>query len=191
MGRFFTCRWPGGGKSVLNFAFIYVIGRTINEYRLLNKISLKANLISYFTAVVLTVALYVFFDGTSIGNIIWLLSFKYNGIICVLSAILFFMIFARINFHSSFINTISVSVFAVYLIHENPLLNYYIYSIVDALQKISSFPILYISLILYSITIMIVAVIIDKITMPLQKKISGVISYLLISFGVKLGLITK
>jgi len=188
---FFRADGMGEGKSVLNFAFIYIIGRTINEYQLLYKISLKVNLISYFTVTILTLVLFVFFDGTYIDTIIWLLSFKYNGLFCVLSAILFFILFARFTFQSDLINTISASILAVYLIHENPLLNYYIYSIVNAWQYSLSVPMLYIFLVLYSLVIMIIAVLIDKITLPLQKRLSGVISFALTSLGGEIGLIKK
>lgn len=181
----------GGGKNVLNFSFIYVVGRTIKEYDFLEKVNIKINLISYIILTLSVVALFVVFDGTAIGSAIGVLAFRYNGIICVISAILFFMLFARITLNSKIINIISVSVFAVYLIHEHPLLNTYIYSIVDAWQQHLGIVTLYAHLFVYSITIVICAAIVDNMTLPIQKGMASVISKVLTFVGRKFDLIKK
>lgn len=181
----------GGGKNVLNFSFIYVVGRTIKEYDFLEKVNIKINLILYIILTISVVALFVVFDGTVIGSAIGVLAFRYNGIICVISAILFFMLFARITFNSKIINSISVSVFAVYLIHEHPLLNTYIYSIVDAWQQHLGIVTLYAHLFVYSITIVLCAAIVDNMTLPIQKGMASVISKALTLVGSKFDLIKK
>lgn len=181
----------GGGKNVLNFCFLYAIGRTIKEYDLLQRITAKVNLIAYILVTVSVVGLYVMFDGTAIGTAIGMVSFRYNGIICVLTAALFFMLFARINFQSQLINSISVSVFAVYLIHEHPLLNRYIYQLVDYCQQNMGIAELYVCLFLYSIAIMFIAVLIDKVTMPVQAGLATIFTKSINSLGVKIGLIEK
>lgn len=181
----------GGGKNVLNFSFLYAIGRTINEYDLLEKTSLKSNFITYILLTASVVLLYVLLDKTAIGKIIGVLSFRYNGIICVLMAALFFMLFARLNFHSNFINSISSSIFAVYLIHEHPLLNLYIYRLVDLWQRNTDIVMLYVYMLLYSIAIMILAVLIDKVTMLVQTELATLFTNSLNYWGIKIGLKEK
>lgn len=181
----------GGGKNVLNFSFIYAIGRTIKEYQLLEKVNNRINLLSYITLTISVVAIFIVFDGTPIGSVIGVLAFRYNGIICVISAILFFMLFARINFTSKIINITSVSVFAVYLIHEHPLLNTYIYSIVDVWQQNLGIGMLYAYLVIYSFLIFICAIIVDKITLPIQNGLASIISKILTFLGGKFDLIKK
>lgn len=179
----------GGGKNLIDFCFLYFVGRSIKEYDIINKVSAKLNYVLYLCLTVLIVVLFVVFDGSVIGSIIGVLSFRYNGLFCILSAILFFMIFARMHFYSKWINNVSFSVFAVYLIHEHPLLNNYIYSIVDYWQQNNGISILYAYLILYSITVIVISVIIDEITLPIQNALASITSMFLLFWGRKLGMI--
>lgn len=179
----------GGGKSILNFCFIYSIGRTIKDYNILKLVSRKQNLLMYIALTLSVIVIYVIFDGSSFGSMIGALSFRYNGVICIISAILFFMLFARTYFSSNIINTVSSSVFAIYLIHEHPIINNYIYTTVDLLQQDNGLALLYVYLFLYSMAIMIAAVIIDKLTMPSQNGIAKMISCALTLVGRKLGII--
>lgn len=181
----------GGGKNVLNFCFLYAIGRTIKEYDLLQKVTFKVNLTAYIILTASVVGLYAIFDGTALGTVIGVLAFRYNGVICVLTAVLFFLLFARLHFHSGFINSISASVFAIYLIHEHPLLNRYIYQIVDFCQQNMGIAKLYVCLLLYSIVIMFIAVLIDKVTMPVQIGLANLFTRSLNCLGVKIGLKEK
>lgn len=179
----------GGGKNLLNFSFIYAIGRTIKDYNFLEIVDSKVNLFIYIILTVSIVALFVIFDGTTLGSVIGVLSFRYNGLLCIISAILFFMLFARMHLSSNLINKVSVSVFAVYLIHEHPLMNSFIYSLVDSCQQNNGMALLYAYLVLYSLLLILLSIIIDKITLPIQNGLAIITSKMLYLFGDKIGLI--
>ena len=112
------------GKNLINFIFLYLVGNTLKmtqerwsriSYRLLGcaYIVLNASLILslYFTS------------NSSVHETIINLSFPYRSPLLLINAVLVFMMFAKMRIHSRFINAIATSMFAVYIIHCQPMIH--------------------------------------------------------------------
>ena len=107
-----------GGKNLTNFLLLYVIGNTLHEYKDKWQRIPQWQLIASFIMLnaVLVIVWMCFHDGL-IGTIIMQLSYPYCSPFLYISAILVFMIFAKLKIQSKHINWFATSVFAVYLIH--------------------------------------------------------------------------
>lgn len=106
------------GYNVVHFALMYLIGNTLFLYKdKLNAIPTWMVLSSYLiVAIGSTILAYVGMRYTHI-TIIFHLMFEYNSVVLLVHAILFFMLFMRLNIKSRFINYCATSSLAVYLLH--------------------------------------------------------------------------
>ena len=111
--------WFSGGYSPLSFMGLYLLARYIRQYpnrfTQFNKtidISLYI-IISIFTAICSLLST-CFFDKT--GTVLFL----YSSPMVILSSVFFFLFFTKLSFQSAIINWISVSSFAVYIVHCSP-----------------------------------------------------------------------
>ena len=111
------------GKSLLNFWMIYSIGYYIRNYIIGERISVtKVIFVLFLLNIVISLSLYCSIDNVYMFDRIMRLSFYYNSIGLILNAVLIFILFAKIRISSKTINFISSSMFAVYIIHEQPLI---------------------------------------------------------------------
>lgn len=162
------------GKSVISFLFVYTIGHTIREYKLNELISVKSLLSSFLIINIFFVVLYVIGNDNVLLRVgIKTLAFKYNSPFCILSASIFFVLFTKINIVSNMVNRIAISIFAIYLISENSLVNVYLNDIVRYLQVSFSIVPMYLLLILFTTLIMIVCICIDRVTLGVQRFLSA------------------
>ena len=124
------------GYSIVSFTFLYFIGAYLRKYPIDNmylgkRYSKNAKqlffIIMFFILAIINYSFhisskqFVQYDGflRYIGNIIYTGFNKYDNPIVVFQSISYFMIFYYMNFSSKFINSISKTVFGIYLIHEN------------------------------------------------------------------------
>lgn len=115
----------GGGylTSYFTFGIMYMIGAYIRKYgdAKLDKISIYAAIVS----IILILASILWNDiHMHEGLYIMYLAHKGNSVVGLLAAIGIFTIFKNIKIsYSPFINTVASTTFAVYLIHNNPIIS--------------------------------------------------------------------
>lgn len=126
--RFLSC-----GYSTLSFAGLYILAAYYKKYYDLNQVSKRALLIGYLVITMLQTLMYVFFSYKSIDGLCSRITYYSNPLV-ILSSVSLFLLFSKIRFTNRFINWMSESCFAVYLLHSSPILfcSYYIPSIATA-----------------------------------------------------------
>lgn len=108
------------GKNLVNFMFIYYVGRMLYEYNTnWMKVKNKIYILCYLLLNVTIVLSYMSFHSSVIGNSIWHLAFPYSSIILLINSVLFFIIIGKIKFHSTIVNYLATSSLAIYLIHSS------------------------------------------------------------------------
>ena len=154
-----------GGKNVLNFIFIYVLGDTYVKYQeIWRKIKEWRLVASYLLTNVAIISFY-YLTGKGFRYL-----FEYSSPILIFNASLLFLIFVKIRLRSRLVNYVSSSILAVYLIHEEPtflkqIIKPTLYRCIDY-QAESAFTI-YLKFVAISMAIMAVCVTIDKAFKPL------------------------
>ncbi len=164
------------GKNLVNFMLIYSLGATIRQYDWGSKLSLKGAVLSWILFSGILFAGYMMLGNTIAGRILWRLSFGYNSPLLIASSLLFFVIFTKIHINSRAINWLASSVFAVYLIHENSNVNIYIYDFVQTLYSNFDMGIFYPAIVLFATLVVILCILIDKISLPIQNKCSALLT---------------
>ena len=163
-----------GGKNIVNFFFIYLIGNTIRLYETYLKKALKLRVFSIWLAYnVIFVSFCYFFKGTTLSNAVFALNFIYCSPGLILNAVLLFLAFTDLRLESKTINYLAVSVLAVYLIQEHPVVRYFLKTAVVKLLSGNAFENKAILVILIwitlSITVVVAALFIDKLFAPAWK----------------------
>lgn len=107
---------PDFGGGIINFAILYLIGRYIKLYGLVNRSSLfwGCAFIGNNLLMVMLELLYssiLHFEFSSFENI--------NSVFIVANAIFLFLAFKNLHFHCRYINYLAVYCLAVYIIHFN------------------------------------------------------------------------
>lgn len=122
----------GGGylTSYFTFGIMYMIGAYIRKYgdAKLDKISIYAGIVS----IILILSSILWNDiHMHEGLYIMYLAHKGNSVVGLLAAIGIFTIFKNIKIsYSPFINTVASTTFAVYLIHNNPIISDWLWNTV-------------------------------------------------------------
>lgn len=168
------------GKNLANFSLLYLLGNTLHAYEERWKgFSNKYLIPLYFSMNFLLVFLYCLFDGSIIAKIIWRISFPYCSPILIINAILLFIIMARYQLHSKWINYIASSMFAVYLIHCQPFIEQHVIGGImeDILSMTNNSLLLFLYCIFFAVIIMFISIIIDKGLSPVWKSISKLIEF--------------
>ena len=158
-----------GGKNIVNFAFLYMVGRMIYKYRTIwHHFSYWKLIIIYLSLNGIVVGLYLL-NNPSIIMVLWNAMYYYCSIGLLFNAILVFFIVGKKTFRSSIINGIGGSVFAIYLIHGNPhVYRCWIHPFACSLyDKAESVPMVFICMCLLTILIMTGSVLVDKLLYPI------------------------
>ena len=155
------------GKNLINFIFLYLVGNTLKmtqerwsriSYRLLGcaYIVLNASLILslYFTS------------NSSVHETIINLSFPYRSPLLLINAVLVFMMFAKMRIHSRFINAIATSMFAVYIIHCQPMIHNLFLMKGLRIMLAQKWGGQFVEMLIYTCIIMVLCVLIDKCLTP-------------------------
>lgn len=115
------------GMDFVNFSLLYLIGRYISKYGL--QFSLKKSLSYYLVSSSLCLILTVLLAYGLGINKGWQSPFyAYNNILVYIQSIACFFIFKNIKLQSKIINYLSPSFFYIYIIHDNPIVNDYLYT---------------------------------------------------------------
>ena len=184
---------PGlDGKSIIYFLFVYTIGNTISKYNLREVFSSKGLFLFFILVNLSLIIIYIAFVNNTIVRLAILnIAFKYNSPICILSASVFFLFFSKLHIDNRIINKIAVSVFAVYLISENALVNVYLNDTVRYLMNSYSTIIMYLLLVIFTTVVFAVSVGVDIITLNFQKNLSNGVYYCLNKAKEKFMCLTK
>lgn len=151
------------GCSILNFIFLYLIGRFIGMH--IPLITLQQHrwkwLFGYILACgMLCILVWIRYAFSLPVRYI----FDYGHPIVIIEAILLFLFFASLSFHSKIVNWLASSVFAAYLIQESAYLGHqWIYPQMEAWFIQIPDGIRIITLLVISICFVILCIIIDKI----------------------------
>ena len=107
------------GYSALSFMGLYLLARYIrlypNKYTQLNKVT---DIVLYISFSLLTTAcaLSLTFWGRRVGTFM----FQNSSPFIILSTVYFFLFFTKLSFSSNFVNWVSTSSFAAYIVHCSP-----------------------------------------------------------------------
>lgn len=163
------------GKNIVNFTFLYLLGYTVRRKITLRRIKMIHFAIALVVLNILLVST-CYCTCPLIRHCIMRIAFGYNSPLLLCNALLLFLVFSKLKFKSNFINQISASTFAVYLITEHPIVRNGILRVcAEFIIANSNYSVtLFGGLILLTITIMIITICIDKVLSPfwnLSKKI--------------------
>jgi len=167
------------GYNVMNFIFLYFIGRFVALHTT-NITTLKRRL--------LYIGIYVL---CSVSSILFLLSenpdtaylirhfYAYNAPLVYIATISFFLFFRTLSFKSKIVNWAAGSALAVYLIHENGFVRKYLYDYINKIGADSDIGwLLDIYLLIVAIVLFIICILIDKIrlliTNPIEKSLNKI-----------------
>ena len=105
------------GKNLVNFMFLYYVGRLIWQYKeKWQKIGYTPLAAIYVVLNAALVLIYLY-GGTTAGKAVWALSFPYSSPVLLLNSLLVFFIIGKMHFHSRIVNYLAASSLAIYLIH--------------------------------------------------------------------------
>ena len=159
------------GKNIVLFMFLYTLGDSIRaNLNIIERIGTKKILTAYLILNSLLVGIMCEWNDTLIGNIIFTASYQYYGPVLIFNALLLFVLFSRLSISSKIINWLGSSVLAVYVISDNKLvLREIIMPIVKEIYMNITDPIivvLYLSL--FSLSIVFICIIMDKLFSPVK-----------------------
>ena len=175
LGYFWSGSINPDGFNVMNFIFLYLIGRFISLYlpQRKDKKEVFKYVVGYIggSICVSTMYLVVYYLNLDV-KWVFLKCFSYNNPFVVFSAISFFLIFRSFSFKSKIINWLAASSLSIYLIHTG--LRCWLFPFVEQMQNsILNGWLLALSLFLLSLCVMIVCILIDKlrifITNPIER----------------------
>ncbi len=173
------------GKNLVNFMFLYYVGRLLNLYKEKWQRQHYLTLIScYLLLNVAIVAAYMLLDGIG-RKAVWALSFPYSSPILLVNSVLLFMIVGKMHFQSKVVNYLAASSLAIYLIHGcRP---YVIGTIGDVTlylyDHIPNGLLLFGSCMLLTLLIILFAITIDKLLTPLWNRVNEVGRNLYLKLG--------
>lgn len=166
-GYFWRGEINDNGYNLINFIFLYFIGRFLYNHIAWSKYSVrKIRLNALFTYIICSLLISVIAVIDLNFNWSYFAVYTYNSPLVIISSVAFFIFFRTLHFQSCVINWAASSVLAIYLIHENKHLRSYYMTFVSQVDSQSDNGwILALSLLLLAICIMSVCILIDKARM--------------------------
>ena len=158
------------GKNLVLFMFLYVLGDCLNvKKNIYIRYSFLQIVLVYLLFNVALVYGYTTNHSSFLGRVLWNLSYPYCSPFLIVNAVILFMLFSKMDFKSKYVNWLSSSVFAVYIIHHQ---HFILYSIIGPIAiniiKMAKDPLIVISSLCFlSMLILLVCILIDKIFIPL------------------------
>ena len=131
------CPWFSGGYSTIHFIGLYLLARFTRNYLLKRwSVSSRFSFLSYLSLSILSACIFILSifllrpDG-------WTGVFSYESPLVILSALMLVIYFSKVKIaNNRTINTIAISCFAVYLLHNNPFVfDYYVYAVQYIVQQ--------------------------------------------------------
>lgn len=164
----FICQTNEGrtGYTLMNFCYLYILGRYIKTY-----ISFNQNVLirlSFFLIIVFTNGLLRYFNMDIKG-----MTYYYNSPLVILQAISLLLVFEqiRINKANRLILFMSSSTFSVYLISDHPFFRYNYYSEFWQFVESISIPLFFILALSLNLSILLVCILVDKLRCVITDKI--------------------
>ena len=154
------------GKNLALFMFLYVLGDCLKALKSkYERWRLKWMILAYLTLNIVIVITYIIYHDNILGKLVWLMSFPYCSPILILNATLLFLVFAKISFKSRVINWLSSSVLSIYVLHHQhfilcALIGSGVYTIYRIQTSVYG---LLLGLVTFTIVIMSVCIVIDKL----------------------------
>lgn len=107
-----------GGKNVVNFSLIYILGFSIRKYRLWEKMKKWQFLVVFIIINALEMLIYIVFAHNIVGEGFFWLCFQYCSPALIINGVLFFCFFLGLRqIKSNVINWLASSALAIYFIH--------------------------------------------------------------------------
>lgn len=151
----------------MNYGIIYLIGRFICKSKAVERLNLNVAWGYWISTLIIFALVYFSYTLLNINTAErmcgFVFGYSYSGPFVILQAIFLFLVFARMNFTSKFINWCSASCLSIFLIHMHPVINkigYYSFT-----ESLYDFPVLqHIGvLLLLIISVFFGCILIDKI----------------------------
>ena len=167
-----------GGNNIINFLFIYSLGRLLHNKQEWKKIPDSKLITLYLVYNIFLFTIFYFTKRSFLGDVVYKLSFPYDSIGLLLNSLLLFMLFGKIQIRSTTINTIATSTFAMYLFHHNPII---LYKIIKPLTiyldtALGGAISLFFALVLLTVAIMMVTIAVDCFIRPTTKFLENMVS---------------
>jgi surface polysaccharide O-acyltransferase-like enzyme len=180
---YFGFFWRGAinnnGYNIMNFIFLYLIGRFIALYTK-NQINIPRRIIYlsiYFICSFMIAGFVIAIYRLNLKRS-WIpsLGYPYNSPLVIMSSISFFLFFRTLKIKSKIINWFASSILAVYLIHENPIIGQNLYEYISSVGgKMTNRYLLAGYFFILACGIMIACVFIDKIRILVMKPLENII----------------
>lgn len=169
------------GHSILYFVSIYILGATMRRLNDASLLNLDKKYILICICILLAVVMVAtYLLPASLQRPLKGLVFFYVSPALIISSILIFLYFSKINITNKAVNSISGSAFAVYLFHENYHSHNLIYGFVDSLSNTFTGYALVLAYFIFALLLMCVVILIDKaIREPISKVVVSPIAKLL------------
>ena len=173
------------GKNLVLFMFIYVLGDSLRYYKeRIDKVRTVTLIMIYLILNAVLIYTYISFADNIVGKIIFEMSYPYCSPILILNASLLFLIFSRIHFSSRTINWLAGSVFAVYILHHQPLILYkLIQPCVLYVYRECTSPLFLLTILSFmALAILLLGIIVDKLFSPIQNSILHATNNIIIKY---------
>jgi surface polysaccharide O-acyltransferase-like enzyme len=177
---YFGFFWRGvinsNGYNIMNFMFLYLIGRFIalctNDTGDWNKKSIYMAI--YFICSFLIAGFVITMCKLNLNKSDIPIGYQYNSPLVIISSIAFFLFFRTLRIKSKLINWLAGSVLAIYLIHQASAIRDHLYKYISEIGKQITNEFLLIGyLIILAIGIMIICILIDRVRIfvvePIEK----------------------
>lgn len=159
------------GKNLVNFMFIYYVGRTLSMYKYKWESVRVVNYLIPFAILNILIVIGYIYGWETLRKIIWRFSFPYSSPILLLDSVLLFLVIAKWKFKSRIVNYMAESSLAIYLIHGNRLSLAKIGIASSFLFKTThSELVLCMEVLCFSLLIMITCIIVDKLLQPIWNR---------------------
>lgn len=157
------------GKNILVFLLWYTVGDTLRKYEMNFKVvSTSVFLVLWIFLNLVIVICYLLINIKFWSFCVNELFFPYYSLGLLINSILLFIMFSRINIQSKFINTLSKSCLAIYLIHGSFILFHIIGPIANYIEaNVSSVLLNYLLLFLVAAIVSLACIVVDKLLTPL------------------------
>jgi len=180
---YFGFFWAGNinpnGYNVMNFIFLYFIGRFV-ALHISSKNDIKTSckyIGGYILSSLLVSTMYLTVYYLNLDEKwVWLKCYSYNNPFVILAAVSLFLAFRSFSFQSKSINWLASSALAIYLLHSNAVVSDHLWSFIAYLQEIiTNGWLLSLSLVFLALAIMMACILIDKLRMIVTNPIERLI----------------
>ena len=175
-GFYINVGWFSCGYSPMSFMGLYLLARYMRLYpSWFTRLDKSVDIILYFFVSLITAlcSLSMAYFFGKVGTVL----FSYSCPLMIISSVYFFLFFTKLSFQNSFVNWISASCFAAYLVHCSPFIFYAYY--VNIINKwYGNEPI--VLFLLYTISLIafffILSILFDKVRIIVWKVLCGLCS---------------